>query len=162
VTVAAVAHDRAGRITALPAREVVAVQRPRLVVVERGSRVVWLMVGSALMLCFLLFFAAMLRTNLAQQQLKLDQLNRDVEMARDHYNDLRHERTFLASPDRLSSEAAKLGMKPAGSSKYVAIDPEILATVAAATGDLTDHIAKEATSPLDEFGRIKSEVGAAP
>ena len=159
---AAVAHDRTPRLTALPAREAISAQRPRLVVVERGGRVVWLMVASALALCFLLFFAAMLRTNLAQQQLKLDNLSRDVEMARDHYNDLRHERTVLASPDRLSSEAARLGMKPSGASKFVPVDPDILAAVAASTGDLTDHIAEETVSPLDEFGRIKSEVGAAP
>lgn len=159
---AAVAHDRSRQVLALPAREAIAAQRPRLVVVERGGRVVWLMVGSALALCFLLFFAAILRTNLAQQQMKLDRLSRDVEMARDHYNDLRHERTFLASPDRLSAEAARLGMKPSGSSKFVPVDADILASVAASTGDLTDHIAEEAVSPLDEFGRIKSEVGAAP
>jgi hypothetical protein len=53
-------------------------------------------------------------------------------------------------------------MKPSGAAKFVPVDPDILAAVAASTGDLTDHIAEEAISPLDEFGRIKSEVGAAP
>lgn len=148
--------------TALPAGDAVRAVRPRLVVVERGSRVVWLVSLSALGLCCLLFFTAILRTELAKQQLKLDGLNRSVVMARDHYNDLRHERAFLESPGRLSSEGAKLGMKPAGNARFVAVDPDVVATVLASTGDLMDRVAEEAISPLDEFGRIKSEVDGAP
>lgn len=162
---AATVSDRgaARRIpTALPAGEALRGSRPRLVVVERGSRLVWVISLSALGLCCLLFFTAILRTELAKQQLKLDGLNRSVVMARDHYNDLRHERAFLESPGRLSSEAAKLGMKPAGNAKFVAVDPEVVATVLASTGDLMDRVAEEAISPLDEFGRIKSEVDATP
>ena len=162
---AATVSDRgaARRIpTALPAGEALRGSRPRLVVVERGSRLVWVISLSALGLCCLLFFTAILCTELAKQQLKLDGLNRSVVMARDHYNDLRHERAFLESPGRLSSEAAKLGMKPAGNAKFVAVDPEVVASVLASTGDLMDRVAEEAISPLDEFGRIKSEVDATP
>ena len=43
-----------------------------------------------------------------------------------------------------------------------AVDADIVATVLASTGDLMDRVADEATSPLDEFGRIKSEVDGAP
>lgn len=148
--------------TALPVGDAVRATRPRLVVVERGSRLVWVISLSALGLCCLLFFTAILRTELAEQQLKLDGLNRSVVMARDHYNDLRHERAFLESPGRLSSEAAKLGMKPAGNARFVAVDPAVVASVLASTGDLMDRVAEEATSPLDEFGRIKSEVDSTP
>jgi len=83
-------------------------------------------------------------------------------MARDHYNDLRHERAFLESPGRLSSEAAKLGMKPSGNAKFVAVEPDIVVSVLASTGDLMDRVAEEAISPLDEFGHIKSEVDPTP
>ena len=138
------------------------VERPRLVVVQRGGRVVGVVTAVAAVLCALLFFAALLRTELAKQQMHLDGLNRSVVMARDHYSDLRHERAFLESPGRLSSEAAKLGMKPAGNARFVPVDADILATVLASTGDLMDRVADEATSPLDEFGRIKSEVDGAP
>jgi hypothetical protein len=138
------------------------VERPRLVVVQRGGRVVGLVTVVAAVLCALLFFAALLRTELAKQQLHLDNLNRSVVMARDNYSDLRHERAFLESPGRLSSEAAKLGMKPAGNARFIPVDPDILATVLASTGDLMDRVADEATSPLDEFGRIKNEVDGAP
>jgi hypothetical protein len=89
-------------------------------------------------------------------------MNRSVVMARDNYSDLRHERAFLESPGRLSSEAAKLGMKPAGNARFIPVDPDVLATVLASTGDLMDRVADEATSPLDEFGRIKNEVDGAP
>lgn len=136
--------------------------RPRLVVVQRGGRVVGAVTVVAAVLCALLFFAALLRTELAKQQMHLDGLNRSVVMARDHYNDLRHERAFLESPGRLSSEAAKLGMKPAGNARFVPVDADIAATVLASTGDLMDRVADEETSPLDEFGRIKSEVDGAP
>jgi hypothetical protein len=138
------------------------VDRPRLVVVQRGGRVVGVVTIVASVLCALLFFAALLRTELAKQQMRLDGLNRSVVMARDHYSDLRHERAFLESPGRLSSEAAKLGMKPAGNARFIAVDPDIVATVLASTGDLMDRVANEETSPLDEFGRIKSEVDGAP
>jgi hypothetical protein len=138
------------------------VERPRLVVVQRGGRVVGVVTVVAAVLCALLFFAALLRTELAKQQMRLDSLNRSVVMARDHYNDLRHERAFLESPGRLSSEAAKLGMKPAGNARFIPVDADIVATVLASTGDLMDRVADEATSPLDEFGRIKSEVDGAP
>jgi len=137
-------------------------RRPRLVVVERGGRLVSVVFVAAFVLCGLFFFTAVLRTELAKQQLHLDGLNRSVVLARDHYNDLRHERAFLESPGRLSSEAAKLGMKPAGNARFVPVDPDVLATVLASTGDLMDRVADEATSPLDEFGRIKSEVDGAP
>lgn len=138
------------------------VDRPRLVVVQRGGRVVGVVTAVAAVLCALLFFAALLRTELAKQQMRLDGLNRSVVMARDHYSDLRHERAFLESPGRLSSEAAKLGMKPAGNARFIPVEPDIVATVLASTGDLMDRVADEATSPLDEFGRIKSEVDGAP
>lgn len=150
--------SRGPRVAAQPAGQ----SRPRLVVVERGSRLVWVISLSALGLCFLLFFAAMLRTELAKQQLKLDALNKSVVMARDHYSDLRHERAFLESPGRVSSEAAKLGMKPAGAARFIAVDPAIVASVLASTGDLTDRVAEETTTPFDEFGHVKSEVGVAP
>ena len=160
---AAITRDLDRRAAARPSRAAAPVQsRPRLVVVERGSRLVWVISLSALGLCFLLFFAAMLRTELAKQQLKLDGLNKSVVMARDHYSDLRHERAFLESPSRVSSEAAKLGMKPAGAAKFIAVDPDIVATVLASTGDLTEHVAEKATTPFDEFGHIKSEVGSNP
>ena len=158
---AAVTHDVA-RVDGVRAPRPVAAPRPRLVVVERGSRLVWVISLSALGLCFLLFFAAMLRTELAKQQLKLDGLNRSVAMARDHYSDLRHERAFLESPGRVSTEAAKLGMKPAGAAKFVTVDPAVVASVLASSGDLTDRAAQEASTPFDEFGHIKSEVGVTP
>lgn len=138
------------------------VDRPQLVVVQRGGRIVGVVMVVAAVLCGLLFFAALLRTELAKQQMRLDGLNRSVVMARDHYNDLRHERAFLESPGRLSSEAAKLGMKPAGNARFIPVDADIVATVLASTGDLMDRVADEETSPLDEFGRIKSEVDGAP
>jgi len=116
----------------------------------------------AAVLCALLFFAALLRTELAKQQMRLDGLNRSVVMARDHYNDLRHERAFLESPGRLSSEAAKLGMRPGGNVRFIPIDSDIVASVLASTGDLMDRVADEEKSPLDEFGRIKSEVDGVP
>lgn len=138
------------------------VERPRLVVVQRGGRVVGVVTVVASVLCALLFFAALLRTELAKQQLHLDGLNKSVVMARDNYSDLRHERAFLESPGRLSSEAAKLGMKPAGNARFIPVDADIVASVLASTGDLMDRVADEETSPLDEFGRIKSEVDGAP
>jgi len=61
------ARDAVRRMpTALPAGEALRGARPRLVVVERGSRLVWVISLSALGLCCLLFFTAILRTELAK------------------------------------------------------------------------------------------------
>ena len=52
-------------------------------------------------------------------------------------------------------------MRPAGQSRFVSVDPDIIAVVLASTGNIADKVADEVDSPLDEFGRIKSEVGSA-
>ena len=46
--------------------------------------------------------------------------------------------------------------------RFVAVEPDIIAGVLASTGDLSDAVAHDAESPLNEFGQLKSEIGGAP
>lgn len=146
----------------LPIDGVAAPSRPRLVQAERGGRAIWVLVVSAALVCGVFFIAALVHVELAQQQMKLDSLTKTVAMARDNYNVLRHERSLLISPDNLSSQAARLGMKPSTQARFVAVEPDIIAGVLASTGDLGDAVAHDEQSPLNEFGQLKSEIGGAP
>lgn len=146
----------------LPSEGLVAPFRPRLVEKQRGGRAFWVLVVSAALVCGVFFLAALVHVELAQQQMKLDSLTKTVAMARDNYNVLRHERSLLISPDNLSAQAARLGMKPATQARFVAVDPDIIAGVLASTGDLSDAVARDEQSPLNEFGQLKSEIGGAP
>jgi hypothetical protein len=147
---------------ALPIDVAVAPSRPRLVEKQRGGRAFWVLVVSGVLVCGVFFLAALVHVELAQQQMKLDSLTKTVSMARDNYNVLRHQRSLLVSPDNLSSQAARLGMKPSTQARFVAVDPDIIAGVLASTGDLSDLVAHDVESPLNEFGQLKSEIGGAP
>ena len=146
----------------LPIEGHVAPSRPRLVEKQRGGRAFWVLVVSAALVCGVFFLAALVHVELAQQQMKLDSLTKTVGMARDNYNVLRHQRSLLVSPDNLSAQAARLGMKPSTQARFVAVDPDIIAGVLASTGDLSDSVAHDVESPLNEFGQLKSEIGGAP
>ena len=147
---------------ALPLKGAVAPSRPRLVEAQRGGRAFWVLVVSAALVCGVFFLAALVHVELAKQQLKLDSLSKTVELSRNNYNVLRHERSLLVSPDNLSAQAARLGMKPSTQARFVAVEPDIVAGVLASTGDLSDAVAHDVESPLNEFGQLKSEIGGTP
>lgn len=111
------------------------------------------------------FFAVLaavvaLRTHVAQQQILLDSLNRDVAMARDHFDSLRAERARLRSPAVLTEAARAIGMSlaPPGR-RIISIPPEVAADVAAKVGVVDGDVIEAEDSALAEYGRIKARVG---
>jgi len=74
------------------------------------------------------------------------------------FDELRRDRAVLRSPERISAEAAELGMVPADEVRFVEIDPQAFArqlAAAGATDDSTGRVIVE-TGPLDQFRDVKS------
>ncbi len=70
---------------------------------------------------------------------------------------LRQQRAELRSPTRLAIEAGELGMVPAPSTEFLAIDPATLARVVAAAGTVDDDTGAVSTDdPLDQIRRVKA------
>lgn len=137
-------------------------RRPNLVVVEqqkrRVSRSAIVIVG----LVAAMFAVVSLRIYMAQQQVKLDQLNQDVTRARQYFDQLRAERSNLQSPAVLMEQAAALGMEPAVKTKIIAVSPDVAASVAATVGKIDSDLLGPKNSPLVQFGEVKSRVGRTP
>jgi len=102
--------------------------------------------------------AAVFHTQLAERQLEIDQLERQVRAERTRFDELRRDRAVLRSPQRIADEAKALGMAPGETSRFVEIDPMQLAVQLAASGvtaDDTNRVIVE-TGPLDQFRDVKS------
>ena len=102
--------------------------------------------------------AAVFHTQLAERQLEIDQLERQVQEERARFDELRRDRAVLRSPQRIADEAGALGMAPGETSRFIQVDPMQLARQLAASGitaDDTSRVIVE-TGPLDQFRDVKS------
>lgn len=133
-------------------------QRPSLVLLPsvRPSRIGLAVLCLAVVASLL--GVVMLRTHMAEQQMKIDSLNRDISRARAHFETLRAERASLQSPTHLMGLAQQLGLTPGVGVRVVEIPADIAAEVAANVGKIDQDVAASVTSPLDEFGRLKTAV----
>ncbi len=130
-------------------------QRPNLEIVPRrriaanAAAVVVVIVG------VLMLSAVVLHTRLAERQLEIDRLEREVSNSHQLFDVLRQQRAELRSPTRLAAESARLGMFAAPQSDFVTVDPHALAQILAATGTVStfDGILVE-DDPLDQVRRV--------
>lgn len=132
---------------------------PSLTVVPRPRRWPALLAGLAWSLVFLgLLGAAVFHTQLAGRQLRLDQLDRQVTVERERFDELRYERAELRSPIRLASAASELGMYRGRASTFVSVAPEAVARQLAAAGPIGAGAVRIVihTDPLDQFRAVKS------
>ena len=113
--------------------------------------------------CFVAVMAAMLgaavfHTQLAERQLEIDQLERQVQEERARFDELRRDRAVLRSPQRIADEAGALGMVPGETSRFIQVDPMQLAMQLAAAGVTSDDTSRVIveTGPLDQFRDVKS------
>jgi len=108
----------------------------------------------------LMLGAAVFHTQLSERQLEIDKLEEQVSEANSRFEVLRGQRAELRSPGRLAAEAARLGMHPAPSSDFVAVDRWDLARAIASVGIVDpSRTAGSVQDPLDQFRNVK-EVGA--
>jgi hypothetical protein len=135
--------------------------RPELRIVARRRRALGLAVAGFVLLFGLMLGATALQTRLAQNQLQLDRLERDLAAAKETYDVLRRQRAELRSPERLMIEAGALGMVRGETADFVSVPPDIAAQVAVSTSGLPEE-GRGAPDPLDEFRDVKAVAGGAP
>ena len=139
--------------------------KPALRVVPRRRRWPAVLVGLIWTLIFLgLLGAAVFHTQLAERQLDLDRLDRQVSAERERFDELRYERAELRSPVRLAAVASELGMRRGRASTFVSVTPEAVARQLAAAGPIGDNAVRIVihTDPLDQFRAVKSVTEATP
>ena len=139
--------------------------KPALTIVPRRRRWPAVLAGLIWTLIFLgLLGAAVFHTQLAERQLELDRLDRQVTAERERFDELRYERAELRSPVRLAAAASELGMRRGRVSTFVSVTPEAVARQLAAAGPIGDNAVRIVihTDPLDQFRAVKSVTEAAP
>jgi hypothetical protein len=73
------------------------------------------------------------QATIAEQQLRLDALTRDLRMAEVHHDNLRQQRAELLMPTRLREEAVMMGMYQGMSTEFLEIPADVVAEVMAST-----------------------------
>lgn len=106
--------------------------------------------------------ATAFQTQVARRQLELDRLDRAMTTATDQYDLLRRERAELRSPGRLIVEASALGMTAGLQSEFVALSPDVVATIQQSVGVSSTSQSVAEISEIDRLALVKSVVGAAP
>lgn len=132
---------------------------PTLTVVAGRRR--WpAMVGTGLIVTVMVAMlgAAIFHTQLAERQLRIDDLGREVQDERERFDELRLQRAILRSPERIAASATSLGMVPGETSRFIEVDPMKLAMQLAAGGATDGQGSKviDAADPLDQFSDVKS------
>ena len=161
---------------AAPVRDGVAGRRSIATAAERRAsfevlpgrrRVAWFMVFLTALVGAVMIAAVLLHTRLAERQLDIDDLERAVRTEQEQFDLLRAQRAELRSPTRLATEAAALGMVAGAETVYLEVDPMVLATTIARTGELPPGVGAEPgdnarMQPLDQFRLVKSVSAEAP
>lgn len=97
--------------------------------------------ASAAAAVLVVVFLAMLglttfQTRMAQEQVRIDQLDEQVDSAKARQELLLRRRAELRAPQRLAAESERLGMVQAEAIDFVTVDPLMYAEVLAASGRL--------------------------
>ena len=83
------------------------VSTPHLTVVPPATKATISFVATAVFGMFVLIAVVIgFQAFIAQQQLKLDHISKEVRLARNYTEELRQQKTSLIAPDRLRAEAA--------------------------------------------------------
>lgn len=137
-------------------------RRPQLIVVAPQRRTArWIVAGSTLVFALMLGAAAF-QTQLARRQLELDSIDRRIRAAHEQYDVLRRERAELRSPGRLATEAAALGMVSASQTKFVQLDPAVVAEVQRAGVPQGNGHDVSVEQEFADYARVKAQAGGAP
>ena len=147
----------ARRSSVQPARRsATAATRPALRVASQtrvSSRSNRVAVFVVLAVVFTLVSAVVFHVILAQGQLELDRLARDINVARREYEQRRLETSTLASPQRIVQEAQQLGLERPP-------DPPTYLEVPGAP--VPPGVAAETATTLGDWKKVKPHLGDAP
>jgi hypothetical protein len=137
-----------------------------LTVVQPATKATISFVATAIFGMFVLIAVVIgFQAFIAQQQLKLDYISKEVRLARIYTDELRQQKNLLISPDYLRTEAAMLGMTQGLGSRFMEIPEDVVAQVLVATGQMDDAIAQAQqtamANPLAALATLQSP-GVAP
>jgi cell division protein FtsL len=135
--------------------------RPSLTLVPRRRRAARLAVLLSALVVSAMLASASFQTRLAQSQLELDRLDREISSSRESYDSLRRERAELRSPGRLSEVAEATGMVSTDEVSYMEIDPSTNVAIQQATG-LLDGLGSGDEELLDQFRDVKAATDGTP
>ena len=133
-----------------PALRVRVPLRTRTRASSRSNRVAVFVVVAVV---FTLVSAVVFHVILAQGQLELDRLSRDIDVARREYEQRRLETSMLASPQRIVQEAQSIGLERPP-------DPPTYLEVPGAP--VPPGVAAETATTLGDWKKVKPHLGDAP
>ena len=136
--------------------------KPSLAIVPKTRKYVSRTMAAIVLVTIFLCGVVALRTYMAQQQLRLDTISRDIQSARDYFDELRATRAELESPSVLLQKARIIGMVSVWGTKVLDIPADVAAEVAATVGKVDVDIAVGDGSALQEFGKVKAQIGSTP
>jgi hypothetical protein len=138
---------------------VVISERPHLRLVPRRSRAARIVAIVAVLLCVSMLGSTAFQTQLPPRQRQLDELDRQIRGAREHYDVLRRTRAELLSPERLANAARLLQMVPVQSNVFVALEPDVVAVVQMSTGGVFDEHPADDGNGLSTNESVKAAGG---
>jgi cell division protein FtsL len=97
------------------------------------------------------FVIVAFHVGVAQSQLQLDRLNREVTVQQQRYERLRLDVAQLAAPPRIAERARQLGMQPGGPSTFLTVPK---------TGAAPPP--ENPTSSTEDYQKVKKHLGARP
>jgi hypothetical protein len=141
-------------VTRSTARQLATKSPPRTATAPR--RAAGVVVAAAMVAIMLMLVAAVLHTQLAERQFRIDNLDRSVRTEQARFAVLRSERAELRSPTRLAEAARALGMSPAKPTQFIGVEPMELARAIAAGGALHGQNQRiSEANPLEQFLIVK-------
>jgi hypothetical protein len=114
------------------------------------------MIAAGAVLAASMMAATVFQTSIAQRQLELDRIDRDISASREAYDQLRRERAELRSPGRLAEVAASAGLIPADDASFVLVPSDVLVAVRQSTGTLDPSLVSGPDELLGEFREVKA------
>lgn len=136
-------------------------QRPSLRVVPRQRRAVGAVVAITSFVALAMLGAAASQVYLAQGQLSIDQLDRQIRETSARYEALRLERAELRSPGRLQAVAEQWGLQPDGNATFMMVGADVVATMRQSSALLDPAYGSE-EELLEQFRTVKALQAVAP
>jgi cell division protein FtsL len=153
--------DRGPKVMVRATVGIRATSTPTLALVPRRRNAARMAVLLSALVVSAMLASAAFQTRVAQSQLELDRIDRDLSSSRENYDSLRRERAELRSPARLAEVAEATGMVSTDEVTYMDIDPATYAAVQQATGLLDDSGTGDAEL-LEQFRDVKAATDGTP
>jgi cell division protein FtsL len=107
----------------------------------------------------LMMVVVVFQTRLAETQLNIDAIEKQISVERARYDELRLQRSALREPSRLVSEASALGMVPGSKTNFNTVDPSAVASVLVSLGGVDLEQFANTRDPLKNYSAVKALIG---